>query len=120
MDSRFPFYVRLTGEEPKTQHQKILAVLLDGQWHLASELHSAIIFWKAASRISELKAKGIDVAGREAENKVQWEYRLITPVDQIDFNRCCLKPQQEAEYLTPQTQTSKISASSPFQTEIAL
>ena len=30
-----------------------------------------------------------------------------------------LKP-PEAEYLTPQTQTSKISASSPFQTEICL
>jgi len=97
MDSRFPLYFRLTGIEPKTQHQKILAVLLDGQWHLAGELHGTIIFWKAASRISELKAKGIDVGGREAENRVQWEYKLLTKWENIDLKRCELKCEPACE-----------------------
>ena len=76
-----------------TQHQLILECLSDHLWHLASEVHEAMHGWKGASRISELKSRNIDIDGRKAQDRVQWEYRLITPVDQIDFKNCHLKVQ---------------------------
>jgi len=123
MDSRFDLYLRLTGQEPKTQHQKILAVLLDGQWHLASELHGAITFWKGSTRISELKKRGVDVAGRQAQDREQYEYKLLTKWEDIDLKSCSLKATEPVvSFLTkPQdSKTSKLSAPILIQAEIIL
>ena len=92
-----------------TQHELILERLSDGFWHSALDLHKYAHTWKAASRISELNAKGIHIESRlvkHPDGKKTAEYKLITPVEHIDFKRCCLKVQP---HLLPEADiTSKL------------
>jgi len=77
-----------------SQKTLILERLSDGFWHSALDLHKYAHTWKAASRISELNAKRIHIESRMVkvgDGKRTADYRLITPLKQIDFIKCCLK-----------------------------
>jgi len=74
-----------------TLKRKILNLLSDGQWHSMFEM---VRFCNEATsisqRIGDMIRAGIEFDRRHFGSR-HWQWRLITPVDQIDFERASLK-----------------------------
>lgn len=78
----------------RTQKQRILWYMADGKWHSALKLVEEF-GWSWNQRKNEMaRLRGLRFEGRTvAGNSSHWEYRLLTPHAEIDFEKCCRKPQ---------------------------
>lgn len=76
----------------ETKKQLILAKLSDGHWHSGMELFEATggKTWSWLQRLAELRNAGIEIEKRSISG-THFEYRLITPSDKIDFEKCSLR-----------------------------
>ncbi|MDD5230202.1 MAG: hypothetical protein PHC43_02650 [Candidatus Marinimicrobia bacterium] len=74
----------------------VLLYFADRQRHLNSELVSRFGWaWNQRKNI-ELKQAGIRIDGEMINgNTAAWEYWLVTPNEDIDFEKCCLKPESD-------------------------
>jgi len=67
--------------------------MANGLWHSAIDLVDKF-GWSWNQRKNEMQRDGsLKFEGRTVENDPShWEYRLITPHAEIDFEKCCHKP----------------------------
>jgi hypothetical protein len=63
-----------------SQCDRVLDVLRDGRWHRMEEIHARAGFMRLNSRVSELRARGLDIRC-DREGGV-YKYRLIGPLPQ--------------------------------------
>lgn len=87
--SKIPF----DPENLKIKRQKILNLFMDHNFHFSTEL--VYLFgsaWNQRKNI-DLKAKGgLSFISKHVSGTVSlWEYRLITPCDEINLEHTCLK-----------------------------
>lgn len=77
-----------------TIKELILTLLSDGRWHSNLEIFNACggKTWSWIQRMSELRRAGIVIDKREISS-THYEYKLVTPPEEIDFQRGRLKPQ---------------------------
>lgn len=75
----------------ETKKQLILAKLSDGFWHSGLELFEATggKTWSWLQRLAELRNVGIEIEKRSISG-THYEYKLITPPEKIDFEKCSL------------------------------
>ena len=60
-----------------TRGGRVLAILLDGQWHPTTEfLGPRIGGSEGMRRLRELRRKGFAIEARRRKDSAQWEYRL--------------------------------------------
>ena len=82
---RYEVRSRELATSPRTHCARVLALLADGNWHLAAELYQLGCI--AHSRIAELRSRGheIECERCDGEGAAAYRYRLVS-------ERCCAEP----------------------------
>jgi len=77
----------------RTQKQRVLWHMADGLWHSGAEMTEKF-GWSWNQRKNEMaRLGGLKFESRTVKgNSAHWEYRLLTPHNEIDFEKCCHKP----------------------------
>ena len=77
-----------------SKENDFLHFMSDGQWHENAEIVK-LFGWAINQRKNEMQRRGgLYFERRQSKIKGKsalWWYRLRTPIEQIDFEHCCLK-----------------------------
>ena len=78
----------------KSKEQLFLDYMADGRWHDNRDI--VLKFgWAIINRKNEMQRNGglefEKLQSKDKGKQALWRYRLLTPIEKIDFDRCCLK-----------------------------